>query len=101
VDSARTKSVPEERCDASGRAGSGVTSAWEACSGAPAALGDEGTTHASARRQAVGAEAWDHSVFALLESLPPPFVADDALKDVGKELDKRNRSRGEFSYKSA
>jgi HEPN domain-containing protein len=38
--------------------------------------------------QAAGAEAWGHSVFALLENLPPAFSADAALKDIAKELDK-------------
>jgi HEPN domain-containing protein len=38
--------------------------------------------------QSAGAEAWGHSVFALLESLPLEFSTDDALKDIGKELDK-------------
>jgi HEPN domain-containing protein len=38
--------------------------------------------------QKAGAEAWGHSVFALLESLPEPFAADTALEESGKELDK-------------
>jgi HEPN domain-containing protein len=38
--------------------------------------------------QTVGADAWGYSVFALLENLPPGFSADDALKDIAKELDK-------------
>jgi HEPN domain-containing protein len=38
--------------------------------------------------QKAGAEAWGHSVFALLESLPEPFAADQALEESGKELDK-------------
>lgn len=38
--------------------------------------------------QAAGADAWGHSVFALLENLPPDFPADATLKDLAKELDK-------------
>ena len=38
--------------------------------------------------QHAGAEAWGHSVFALLESLPEPFAADKELQESGKELDK-------------
>jgi HEPN domain-containing protein len=38
--------------------------------------------------QKAGAEAWGHSVFALLESLPEAFSAERELKEAGKELDK-------------
>lgn len=34
------------------------------------------------------AEAWGHSVLGLLEKLPGPVQADDALKDAGRGLDK-------------
>ena len=34
------------------------------------------------------ASAWGHSVSALLQQLPPPLQADDALLKAGKELDK-------------
>jgi HEPN domain-containing protein len=39
--------------------------------------------------QKAGAEAWGHSVFALLQNLPPSFSPEAAaLHDTGKELDK-------------
>ncbi|MBI3328744.1 MAG: HEPN domain-containing protein [Nitrospinae bacterium] len=38
--------------------------------------------------QTVSAEAWGHSVFALLENLPQELSAEEALKDVARELDK-------------
>ncbi len=34
------------------------------------------------------AEAWGHSVLGLLENLPGPVLADGALKDAGRGLDK-------------
>jgi HEPN domain-containing protein len=38
--------------------------------------------------QNVGAEAWGHSVFALLANLPASLSVDAALRDTAKELDK-------------
>ncbi len=38
--------------------------------------------------QAAAAEAWGHSVFGLLQSLPGDIPAGADLKDVAKELDK-------------
>ena len=38
--------------------------------------------------QKAGAEARGHSVFGLLQHLPPPFSADPILEERGKELDK-------------
>ena len=38
--------------------------------------------------QQAGGEAWGHSVFGLLESMPEAFSPGEALKDAGKELDK-------------
>lgn len=38
--------------------------------------------------QLANAEAWGHSVYALLENLPAAYCVEAALKDSGKELDK-------------
>ena len=38
--------------------------------------------------QKIGAYAWGHSIYALLENLPLEFQPDNSLKDKGKELDK-------------